>query len=117
MAAKDKVCGNNLVALKDLDLDAWIDKPGDVDCTDKKWIGAPDPTDGHKNRLDLDPCDPMAWTFRSAFIIYLWYFCTYSVQLSFLSCFTWRFKEELIRSSILGPTVVLARPPVAADSA
>ena len=118
MAAKDKVCGNNLVALKDLDLGAWIDKPGDVDCTDKKWIGAPDPTDGHKNRLDLDPCDPMASrTFRSAFIPIAWYFCAYSVQLGFLSCFTWRFKEELIRSVILGPTVVLARPSVLADSA
>ena len=33
MAAKDKVCGINLVvALNDLDLGAWIDRPGDVAC-------------------------------------------------------------------------------------
>ena len=39
MAAKDKVCGINLVALNDLDLGAWIDRPGDVACMDlvQKW--------------------------------------------------------------------------------
>ena len=39
MAAKDKVCGINLVALNDLDLGAWIDRPGDVVCMDlvQKW--------------------------------------------------------------------------------
>ena len=61
MAAKDKVCGNNLAALKDLDLGVWIGKPGDVDCNlctdgdfllgsctaDLKWIGAPAPTPWH----------------------------------------------------------------------
>jgi hypothetical protein len=34
MAAKDKVCGINLVALNDLDLGAWIDRPGVVACMD-----------------------------------------------------------------------------------
>ena len=47
MAAKDKVCGNNLVALKDLDLGAWIDRPAWINCNDQKWIGAPDPNDEH----------------------------------------------------------------------
>ena len=58
MAAKDKVCGNNLAALKDLDLGVWIGKPGDVDChlcidrdsnctADLKWIEAPAPTLRH----------------------------------------------------------------------
>ena len=62
MAAKDKVCGNNLVALKDLDLGAWIDRPGDIDCEDQRWIGAPDPTDNLKHWSGFDPCaDPGAW--------------------------------------------------------
>eukprot|EP00964_Phaeocystis_antarctica_P073076 scaffold44813_cov62-Phaeocystis_antarctica.AAC.3 len=56
MAAKDKVCGNNLVALKDLDLGAWIDRPGDIDCEDQRWIGAPDPTDNLKHWSGFDPC-------------------------------------------------------------
>jgi hypothetical protein len=34
MAAKDKVCGINLVALNDLDLGAWIDRPEVVACMD-----------------------------------------------------------------------------------
>ena len=56
MAAKDKVCGNNLVALKDLDLGAWIDRPNDIDCEDQRWIGAPDPTDNLKHWSGFDPC-------------------------------------------------------------
>eukprot|EP00964_Phaeocystis_antarctica_P132616 scaffold96741_cov64-Phaeocystis_antarctica.AAC.8 len=63
MAAKDKICGNNLVALKDLDLGAWINRPGDIDCEDQKWIGAPDPTDNLKHWSGFDPClDPGAWS-------------------------------------------------------
>ena len=56
MAAKDRVCGNNLVALKDLDLGVWIDRPGDIDCEDNRWIGAPDPTDNLKQWSGFDPC-------------------------------------------------------------
>ena len=71
MAAKDKLCGNNLVALKDLDLGVWIDTPSDVDCEDQRWIGAPDPTDELKRRtyegltgwLGFDPCaDKGLWS-------------------------------------------------------
>ena len=59
MAAKDKVCGNNLVALKDLrlDLGVWVDRLGDIDCeADQRWIGAPDPTDDLKHWTGFDPC-------------------------------------------------------------
>ena len=59
MAAKDKVCGNNLVALKDLDLGAWIDRPDYVDCEDQRWIGAPDPADDLKHWSGFDPCGDM----------------------------------------------------------
>ena len=118
MAAKDKVCGNNLVALKDLDLGAWIDKPGDVDCSDKKWIGAPDPSDDHENH---DPCD------RAGFIMYLWfeivwYFVGCSVQLC-NALLTWGYKQALVRAIYLAamPPMQLPQlntgPPVEADSA
>ena len=56
MAAKDKVCGNNLVALKDLDLGAWTDRPGDIDCEDQRWVGPPDPNDDLKHWSGFDPC-------------------------------------------------------------
>eukprot|EP00964_Phaeocystis_antarctica_P158671 scaffold129464_cov36-Phaeocystis_antarctica.AAC.1 len=99
MAAKDKVCGNNLVALKDLDLGAWIDRPyredgarrlDDVDCEDQRWTGAPDATNDLKRRTSrgsFDPCAdvnvyaaPWAWVF--AFFIFLWGFqCSYLVVL------------------------------------
>ena len=84
MAAKDKVCGNNLAALKDLDLGVWIGKPGDVDChlcidgdfdctADLKWIGAPAPTLQHfgqqhwyemlaNSMLHMNPMNP--WGFN-----------------------------------------------------
>ena len=71
MAAKDKVCGNNLVALKDLDLGAWIDRPGDIDCSDKKWIGAPDPSDDHEHH---DPCDRAGFIRMLLWFEILWYF-------------------------------------------
>ena len=74
MAAKDKGCGNNLVALKDLDLGAlstghrglW--SGGHINCTDQKWIGAPDPTEDLTNRWGFDTCsDPVAqWTIGAA---------------------------------------------------
>jgi len=101
MAAKDKVCGNNLAALKDLDLGVWIGKPGDVDCNlcmdgdfectaDLKWIGAPAPTPWHfgqpswwekianwmllKNSWGFNPCwrmSPKAVEYNQAIIWYV----------------------------------------------
>ena len=126
MAAKDKVCGNNLVALKDLDLGAWIDKPGDIDCSDKKWIGAPDPSDDHQSHQHHDPCD------RAGFIRYLWaeivwYFCACSLLLCNLAFMTWVYEKALVRAIYLAsmptvqlntvPPVALHNPLVAVDSA
>ena len=101
MAAKDKVCGNNLAALRDLDLGVWIGKPGDVDCNlcmdgdfectaDLKWIGAPAPTPWHfgqpswwekianwmllKNSWGFNPCwrmSPKAVEYNQAIIWYV----------------------------------------------
>ena len=113
MAAKDKVCGNNLVALNDLDLGAWIDKPGDVDCSDKKWIGAPDPSDDHENH---DPCD------RAGFIRYLWfeilwYFfaCSFHCLCNLFN--TWGYKKPFVHATYLATMPPHIGPPVAVDSA
>ena len=100
MAARDKLCGNNLVALKDLDIGAWIDEQGwamksyelyKENCVDQRWIGAPDPADDLKRRTydgltgwfdpfnpcaDADPHSPLAW------YLLAWHFqCTYLVLL------------------------------------
>ena len=124
MAAKDKVCGNNLVALKDLDLGAWIDRPGDVDCNDKKWIGAPDPSDDHEHH---DPCDRAGLIIPVLWVEIAWYFCACSLLLCNLSFMTWVYKNTLVRAIYLasmptiqlntGPPVALHNPLVAVDSA
>ena len=102
MAARDKLCGNNLVALKDLDIGAWIDeqqlKSDELykeNCVDQRWIGAPDPADDLKRRTydagfngfwfdpfnpcaDADPHSPLAL----AWYLLAWHFqCTYLVLL------------------------------------
>ena len=114
MAAKDKVCGNNLVALKDLDLGAWIDRPGDVDCNDKKWIGAPDPSDDHENH---DPCDRAGFIRMLLWFEILWYFCACSLQLCNLAFNTWGYKKALVRANYLAAMPPQIGPPVAVDSA
>ena len=117
MAAKDKVCGNNLVTLKDLDLGAWIDRPGDVDCNDTKWIGAPDPADDHKvtpkNRLQFDPCsDPMAPGSVLYLMPFVWYVFGYALQLFYLAFYTLLYKRRFVNAPTVQPMVQLA-----ADSA
>ena len=114
MAARDKVCGNNLVALKDLDLRAWIDKPGDVDCSDKKWIGAPDPSDDHEHH---DPCDRAGFIRMLLWFEILWYFCACSLQLCNLAFNTWGYKKALVRANYLAAMPPHIGPPVAVDSA
>ena len=112
MAAKDKVCGNyNLVALKDLDLGAWYDKPGDVDCSATKWIGAPDPSDDH------DPCDRAGFIRMLLWFEILWYFCACSLQLCNLAFNTWGYKKALVRANYLAAMPPHIGPPVAVDSA
>ena len=114
MAAKDKVCGNNLVALKDLDLGVWIDKPkaSDVDCEDQRWIGAPDPTDDlNKPRrtyvieglTGFDPCAD-AEVRRLAYVhsplALGWYLLAWHFQCNYLVILLVRFivKEKAIRA-------------------
>ena len=78
MAAKDKVCGNNVVALKDLDLGAWIDKLSAVDCEDQRWIGPPDPNDDLKPCADMNESrTPFAWSNA-------WYIVLVVLQCGFL---------------------------------
>ena len=91
MAANDKVCGNNLVALKDLDLGAWIDRPDDVDCEEQRWIGAPDQsdynTDDAKRYLRRGPGPPRADpcadvnVYTTSFLA--WFFFLYTVLWEF----------------------------------
>eukprot|EP00964_Phaeocystis_antarctica_P063992 scaffold38449_cov60-Phaeocystis_antarctica.AAC.1 len=94
MAAKDKICGNNLVALKDLDLGAWFDNPhnddeddADIDCNDLRWIGAPDPTDDLTQErwgLRVDPCaDALPHASRIAWF-QAWYILSWYVQCCYL---------------------------------
>jgi hypothetical protein len=54
MAAKDKVC-NDPAALSGLEFKSGFDK--NVDCKDKKWIGAPDATDDLNTGWRGDPCN------------------------------------------------------------
>ena len=137
MAAKDKGCGNNLVALKDLDLGAlstghrglW--SGGHINCTDQKWIGAPDPTEDLTNRWGFDTCsDPVAqWTIGAAepwnryhprgwyLMPFHWYqVIAYVAQLGCLAYLTWRCKEEVVKARRVLPWVPPtvqphARPP------
>tara|TARA_B100000795_G_scaffold53214_1_gene34869 strand:+ start:465 stop:917 length:453 start_codon:yes stop_codon:yes gene_type:complete len=143
MAAKDKACGNNLVALKDLELGdlgkgtwqptSYIDAY--IDCTDQKWIGAPDPADHLKNHLGDDTCsDHVArWTIGAAvepwparnryqprgwyLMPFHWYqVIAYVAQLGFLAYLTWRCKEEVVKARRVLPWVPPtvqphARPP------
>ena len=101
------------MALKDLDLGAWVNKPGDVDCSDKKWIGAPDPSDDHQNH---DPCDLAPFIMTLWFEIF-WYFGACSLQLSFLAFITWGYKQALVLAIYLAAMPPQHHPPVAADSA
>ena len=114
MAAKDKVCGNNLVALKDLDLGAWYDKPGDVDCSDTKWIGAPDPSDDHENH---DPCDRAGFIRMLLWFEILWYFCACSFHCLCNLFNTWGYKKALVHATYPAAMPPHIGPPVAVDSA
>ena len=119
MAAKDKLCGNNLVELKDLDLGAWIDRPGDVDCKDKKWnafstwyIGRPLRTwSGVLGKLMLlrncwgfDPCaatSPETQDFNRFVIWFIpiaWYFFWFLPHRG-LVWHIWCFREELVKAA------------------
>ena len=95
MAAKDKVCGNNLVALKDLDLGLWIDKPGDVDCSDTKWIGAPDPSDDPEHH---DPCDRAGFIRMLLWNEIFWYFCVCIFHCLCNLFNTWGYRQALVRA-------------------
>ena len=109
MAARDKLCGNNLVALKDLDLGVWIDRPkfSDVDCEDKRWIGAPDPIDDlNKSRRTyviegltnwFDPCAD-ADTYSP--LALAWYVLAWHLQCGYLVVLLVHFiaKEKAIRA-------------------
>ena len=119
MAARDKLCGNNLVALKDLDIGAWIDEQGwamksyelyKENCVDQRWIGAPDPADDLKRRTydgltgwfdPFDPCADADLHSHLALACYLlaWHFqCTYLLLL--LRVFI--AKEKAIRAREMG---------------
>ena len=143
MAAKDKVCGNNLVALKDLDLGAWIDRPGDVDCKDKKWNA---PSTWYVANVDkllppwpeavgklmlLKNCwggfDPCAATtprvqdynrFLIWFMPIIWYFGWYCVHRT-LVWDLWCYKEELVKAArrVQPLTAVTAAAAAAANAA
>ena len=112
MAAKDKVCGNNLVALKDLDLGVWIDKPkaSDVDCEDQRWIGAPDPTDDlNKPRRTyviegLTGFDPCADADSHSPLALAWYLLAWHFQCTYLVILLVHFiaKEKAIRAREMG---------------
>ena len=107
MAAKDKLCGNNLVALKDLDLGAWIDKPGDVDCEDQRWIGAPDPANDLKRRTYndgltgwTDPFSPCADAEPHSPLALGWYLLAWHFQCIYLFLLLHHFiaKEKATRA-------------------
>ena len=110
MAAKDKLCGNNLVALKDLDLGAWIDKPGDVDCEDQRWIGAPDPANDLKRRTYdgltgwFDPFSPCADADPHSPLALGWYLLAWYFQCIYLYLLLHHFiaKEKAIRAREMG---------------
>merc|ERR1719424_1369251 len=117
MAARDKLCGNNLVALKDLDIGAWIDEQGwamksyelyKENCVDQRWIGAPDPADDLKRRTydgltgwfdpfnpcaDAEPHSPLALGFG-------WYLLAWHFQCIYLLFLVSHFvaKEKAIRA-------------------
>ena len=110
MAAKDKLCGNNLVALKDLDLGAWIRKPSNVDCTDQRWIGAPDPANDLKRRTHndgltwFDPFNPCADADPHSPLALGWYLLAWHFQCIYLFFLLHHFiaKENAIRAREMG---------------
>ena len=107
------------MALKDLDLGAWIDRPGDVDCKDKKWnapstwyIGRPPRTwSGVLGKLMLlrncwgvDPCAATSPEERDydRFVIWFipigWYFVWFLLHRG-LVWHIWCFREELVKAA------------------
>ena len=107
------------MALKDLDLGAWIDRPGDVDCKDKKWnapstwyIGRPPRTwSGVLGKLMLlrncwgvDPCAATSPEERDydRFVIWFipigWYVVWFLLHRG-LVWHIWCFREELVKAA------------------
>ena len=107
------------MALKDLDLGAWIDRPGDVDCKDKKWnapstwyIGRPPRTwSGVLGKLMLlrncwgfDPCaatSPETQDYNRFVIWFIpiaWYFFWFLLHRG-LVWHIWCFREELVKAA------------------
>ena len=140
MAAKDKVCGNNLVALKDLDLGAWIDRPGDVDCKHQKWAGVPAPTGSDfdtppwyvvigrrfllKNCWGTNPCyrtEENMLSYNQAMIWFLpfWWYLVWFLLHRSLVWQIWCFREELVKAArrVQPLTAVTAAAAAAANAA
>eukprot|EP00964_Phaeocystis_antarctica_P083390 scaffold52458_cov69-Phaeocystis_antarctica.AAC.8 len=120
MAAKDKACGNNLVALKDLDLGAWIDRPGHIDCEDQRWIGAPDPTDNLKHWSGGDPCadmnesrTPFAWS-NAHYVVVVWLQSSFLVLI--ITCLPSRRRRHPPVTRAAEIEIDISRPPSLAAS-
>ena len=84
----------------------------DKDCSDEKWIGAPDKEDDFDGRgWDPSPCEdgaPGMW----AVIPFVWYFIFYLGLLGYLIFHIYSFKEELTKAPS-DDTEMGARPAVA----
>ena len=84
----------------------------DKDCSDEKWVGAPDKEDDFDGRAwDPSPCEdgaPVMW----AVIPFVWYFIFYLCLLGYLIFHIYSFKEELAKAPS-DDTEMGARPAVA----
>jgi len=93
MAATDKVC-NDPAALSGLEFKSGFDK--NVDCKDKKWIGAPDTTDDLNTGWRGSPCKDTS-TMMGTTIPFAWYFVFHFLLWGYLAFHVWSFSVELAK--------------------
>ena len=128
------------MALKGLDLGAWIDRPGDVDCKHQKWVGAPAPTCSDFDTLPqsvvvgrrlllsncwgTNPCyrnhpDMLSYNRRAIWILPIGWFMVWLLLHSGLVWQTWCFREEFVKGPrrVQPLTAVTAAAAAAANTA